>query len=53
MSETVMSRPSRVPLLIVGAVVAILLGGTVALWGHYGSTVFFEMIRTGLATCFG
>jgi hypothetical protein len=53
MSETVVSRPSWRPLLVVGAVVAFLLGGTVALWAHYGSTVFFEMIRTGLATCFG
>ncbi len=23
-----------------------------ALWFHYGTQVFFEMIRTGLAACF-
>lgn len=26
--------------------------GVLALWFHYGSQVFFEMIRTGLAACF-
>jgi hypothetical protein len=26
---------------------------SVALWAHYGTAVFFEMIRTGLAACFG
>jgi hypothetical protein len=25
---------------------------TLALWFHYGSQVFFEMIRTGFAACF-
>jgi hypothetical protein len=35
------------------AVVALLMAGTTALWAHYGSTVFFEMIRTGFIACFG
>jgi hypothetical protein len=26
--------------------------GALVLWFHYGSQVFFEMIRTGLAACF-
>jgi hypothetical protein len=26
--------------------------GALALWFHYGSQVFFEMIRTGFAACF-
>jgi len=26
--------------------------GALALWFHYGTQVFFEMIRTGLAACF-
>jgi hypothetical protein len=26
--------------------------GATALWFHYGSQVFFEMIRTGLSACF-
>jgi hypothetical protein len=33
---------------LVGAVVA----GTIVLWIHYGSAVFFEMIMAGLAACF-
>ena len=53
MSETVASRPSWRPLVVAGAVVTLLLAGTVVLWAHYGSTVFFEMIRTGLVACFG
>jgi len=40
-------------LLLAGAC----LGGlavlaALALWFHYGTQVFFEMIRTGLAACF-
>jgi len=41
------------PLLAAGAVVALALGGTVLLWAHYGTTVFFETIRAGFAACFG
>jgi hypothetical protein len=26
--------------------------GTLALWFQYGTSVFFETIRTGLSTCF-
>ena len=44
------SRLSR-PLLLVAAVIGILLAGTVALWAHYGTAVFFEMIVAGLAAC--
>lgn len=56
MPETAASRPvlrQAWSLIIIGAVVALLLAGTVALWAHYGSTVFFETIRAGLAACFG
>lgn len=31
-----------------GAVVAL----TVGLWAYYGTAVFFEMLRAGLAACF-
>jgi len=31
--------------------VAILLG-TLALWFHYGTAVFYEMIASGIAACF-
>jgi hypothetical protein len=35
-----------------GGVVALLLAGALALWFHYGTTVFFETIATGFANCF-
>ncbi|MBR0968872.1 hypothetical protein JQ554_20900 [Bradyrhizobium diazoefficiens] len=42
-----------VVLLLSGAGVGgLIVLGTLALWFHYGSRVFFEMIRTGLAACF-
>jgi hypothetical protein len=34
-------------------IVALMLASTVALWAHYGTAVFFETIRAGLAACFG
>jgi hypothetical protein len=36
-----------------GLFAALAVGGTVLLWAHYGSTVFFETIRAGFAACFG
>jgi hypothetical protein len=48
--------PTRIvtwPLLAVGAAVAVGLLGAVLLWAHYGTTIFFEMIRAGFAACFG
>jgi hypothetical protein len=42
-----------VPLVATGAVVALALTGTVMLWAHYGTTVFFETIRVGFSACFG
>lgn len=39
------------PLLLIAAVAGILLAGTVALWAHYGTAVFYEMIVAGLAAC--
>ena len=43
-------RLSR-PLLIGAAGVGLLLAGTVALWAHYGTAVFYEMILAGIALC--
>jgi hypothetical protein len=40
-------------ILVVAAVVGLLLASTIALWAHYGTAVFFETIRGGLAGCFG
>jgi hypothetical protein len=31
---------------------AIILLGTLTLWYHYGTTVFFEMIAAGVSACF-
>jgi hypothetical protein len=31
---------------------AALLLGTLALWAHYGTTVFFETLASGVAACF-
>jgi hypothetical protein len=41
------------PLLTAGARVVLALGGTLLLWAHYGTTVFFETIRAGFSACFG
>jgi hypothetical protein len=54
------AAPARRPLggvafgIIVGSAVlaaAILLGAS-ALWIHYGTAVFFEMVASGIAACF-
>jgi hypothetical protein len=39
------------PLLLIAAAVGILMAGTVALWLHYGTAVFYEMIVAGIAAC--
>jgi hypothetical protein len=44
--------PRRVIVLSAGAI-GVVLAGTIALWAHYGTAVFFEMIRTGFIACFG
>jgi hypothetical protein len=40
------------PLLLLGSAGALVTVVTAALWGWYGTTVFFEMVRTGWAACF-
>lgn len=35
-----------------GTGAAALLAGALALWAHYGTAVFFEMIVSGLEACF-
>jgi hypothetical protein len=39
-------------LVAIAAVAGLLLAGTVALWAHYGTAVFYEMILAGIAMCF-
>ena len=33
--------------------IGLVLAGTIALWAHYGTAVFFETIRAGFVACFG
>jgi hypothetical protein len=44
--------PSRPLMLAAAAAGGMVLGGTVALWGYFGSSVFYEMIAAGIAACF-
>jgi hypothetical protein len=50
------TRPQgRVALAIVwtaASLGALALIGALALWVHYGTTVFFEMIAAGISACF-
>jgi hypothetical protein len=40
------------PLIVVAAVCGLLVAATLALWAHYGTAVFFEIIAAGIAACF-
>jgi hypothetical protein len=40
------------PLIWAGIVVAGLIAATMGLWAYYGTTVFFEAVRSGWAACF-
>jgi hypothetical protein len=53
MAET--ASQSRLPpraVTLLAGVVGLLLAGTLALWVHYGTAVFFETIRAGFIACF-
>jgi hypothetical protein len=54
MSESTTLSPPRFtrPLMVVAATAGLLLAGTVALWAHYGTAVFYETILAGIALCF-
>jgi hypothetical protein len=41
----------RRPLVLLAGMAGALLAATLALWAHYGTAVFFEMIRAGFAAC--
>jgi hypothetical protein len=53
MSETMPAAPVRSsrPFIVLAAAAGIVLAATVALWAHYGTTVFYEMIVAGLTAC--
>jgi hypothetical protein len=41
------------PIILGAGALGLVLAGTILLWAHYGTAVFFEMIRAGLVACFG
>jgi hypothetical protein len=45
--------PRRAAIVITAGALGLVLAGTVALWAHYGTAIFFETIRAGLVACFG
>ena len=53
MPETVSAAASLLsrPLVLISAAVGIVLAATMALWAHYGTAVFYEMIVAGIAAC--
>jgi hypothetical protein len=53
MFQATASRTVSRPLLAAAGAVVCLLAGTVVLWAHYGTAVFFETIRAGFFACFG
>jgi hypothetical protein len=53
MSDAVAAVRRSIPTLIVAGIAGLVVAATVALWAHYGSAVFFEMIRAGFVACFG
>jgi hypothetical protein len=54
--QIIPAEPSRkvASAIVMGAagLGAILVFGALVLWFHYGTTVFFEMIASGIASCF-
>jgi hypothetical protein len=47
------NRLARPLVVLLIAIAGLALTATLALWAHYGTAVFLEMIRAGIATCFG
>lgn len=40
------------PVLLLSLLVGVMVAGTIGLWVYFGTTVFFEMVRSGIAACF-
>jgi hypothetical protein len=53
MRETFAPPALSRPLIVAGVVVGAAVAGTIWLWSQYGTTIFFETIRTGFVACFG
>lgn len=54
MQQPMPSQRGIASTIVSGSAVAgvILLLGALALWAHYGTAVFFEMLASGIAACF-
>lgn len=52
MLTTAAPPAGRMPLMIAAVALGIVLAATVALWGYYGTAVFYEVILAGIAACF-
>jgi hypothetical protein len=52
MPDTIAFRTPRPLVLALAGVAGLIFAGTLALWAHYGTAVFYEMIVAGLAFCF-
>ena len=53
-STPIATQPSRAATVIVAAAAAfagLLVVGAIGLWGWYGTAVFFEMVKSGIAAC--
>lgn len=40
------------PLVLIALLAGAMLAATLGLWAYYGTTVFFEIVRTGWVACF-
>lgn len=52
--DQVATQPSRAAMMIVSAAAGfavLLVVGAIGLWSWYGTTVFFEMVKSGIAAC--
>lgn len=53
MPEAIATSRRALPIMILAAAGGLMLAGTLTLWLHYGTAVFFETIRAGFTACFG
>jgi hypothetical protein len=53
MPPTAFTAARRVrPVLLLAILGGAIIAGTAGLWAHYGTAVFFEIVRTGWVACF-
>jgi hypothetical protein len=55
MPDVTADTPRLAPRAIVTGIAlltGVLIAGTLALWAHYGTAVFFEIVAAGIAACF-